>query len=336
VALFSGSAVCTNSPITFSNISAISWGNIAGWQWDFGDSSVSAQRNPSHAFAASGSYNVSLIARSDAGCIDTTDAMIYVNPKPVPDFSVRSVCDGAPAIFTDRSTIPSGSLTRWIWNFGDGTLSINRHPVKTYPSPGIYDVTLTVVSDSGCSDTLRRPASIEVFALPDVSFKATPEKVQDIFPHVEFTNFTTGNNFYQWEFGDGGVSQDHSPYHDFTSAGVFNVLLVATSLQGCMDSAWQRVEVEQGSGLYIPNTFTPNHDGDNDVFKPVYYNIIGIYAEIFNRWGALIYRWNGTEGGWNGVTDGQTAPLGVYVYKLTATDINGRTQAYQGHVNLVR
>jgi gliding motility-associated-like protein len=335
-ALFSGISVCANSPVIFNNTSAISWGTIAGWQWDFGDSSISAQRNPSHMFLASGPYPVSLIARSSAGCIDTTQAMVYVNPKPVPDFSVGNICEGSPAIFTDRSTISSGNLVRWVWNFGDATFSIARHPVKKYSSPGTYDVSLTVVSDSGCTDTLTRPASIQVFAPPQVSFNATPETVVDLFPHVEFTNLTTGNNLYAWDFGDGTASQEFSPYHDFTSYGVYQVLLVATSPEGCMDSAWQRIEVEQGSGLYIPNSFTPNQDGDNDVFRPVCYNMKSIYAEIFNRWGELIYKWNGTEGGWSGSTNGQLAPIDVYVYKLNATDINGRTKYYQGHVNLVR
>jgi gliding motility-associated-like protein len=211
-----------------------------------------------------------------------------------------------------------------------------RNPVKKYTSPGTYNVSLTVVSDSGCSDTLSKEAAIQVFAAPAVAFHATPELVTDLFPHVEFTNLTSGNNSYAWDFGDGTASQVLSPYHDFTSYGVYNVLLVATSPQGCIDSAWQRIEVEQGSGLYVPNTFTPNQDGDNDVFRPVYYNMINIHAEIFNRWGELIYRWNGTEGGWSGTTNGQVAPIDVYVYKLSATDINGHTKYYQGHVNLVR
>jgi len=335
-AMFSGISVCANSPVIFSNTSAISSGAISGWQWDFGDSSISALRNPAHLFAASGSYPVSLIARSNAGCMDTTQATVYVNPKPVPDFSVNNVCEGSPAIFTERSTLSRGNMVRWIWNFGDATFSIARHPVKKYSAPGTYDVSLTVVSDSGCSDTLTRPAALRVYALPEVAFHATPDRVVDLFPHVEFTNLSSGNNTYAWDFGDGSRSQEFSPYHDFTSHGVYNVLLTATTAEGCVNSAWHRIEVEQGSGLYIPNTFTPNQDGDNDIFRPVYYNINNIHAEIFNRWGELIYKWNGTEGGWSGVTNGQTAPIGVYVYKLNATDINGQTKYYQGHVNLVR
>jgi PKD repeat protein len=107
-ALFSGSGVCSNAPVNFANNSSIASGSIATWQWNFGDSAVSAQKNPSHAYASPGAYMVSLVARSQAGCYDTTQSLVYANPKPVVDFSGRDACDGAPILFTDRTTISSG------------------------------------------------------------------------------------------------------------------------------------------------------------------------------------------------------------------------------------
>ena len=160
--------------------------------------------------------------------------------------------------------------------------------------------------------------------------------MQDLFPRVEFTNTTPGNNFYSWNFGDSTGSTDYSPYHEYTRVGTFNVLLVVTNLHGCIDSVWSRVEVEQGTAIYLPNSFTPNDDGSNDIYRPVYYNQRTIKADIFNRWGELVFESQDLLKGWDGYYRGQLSQQDVYVYQCWIRFVDNHETERMGDLTLFR
>ena len=88
--------------------------------------------------------------------------------------------------------------------------------------------------------------------------------------------------------------------------------------------------------LFIPDAFTPNGDGLNDIFKPSTIGLKEYDFEIYNRWGENIYSSNGPEAGWNGSFKGNSAPQGVYVYLLKVVDIKGNSRTYNGKVVLIR
>jgi len=148
----------TDLSVTFRDLSTDSDGEVVSWQWDFGDQTASTDQSPVHTYAAAGDYQVTLTVTDDDGATDsgtqTVSVGTPVNLPPVADFSAEVA--GLSVTFTDLSTDPDGSIISWYWEFGDGSISLDRSPVHTYEISGTYSVTLTVVDNYGSSDSVTR------------------------------------------------------------------------------------------------------------------------------------------------------------------------------------
>jgi gliding motility-associated-like protein len=141
-------------------------------------------------------------------------------------------------------------------------------------------------------------------------------------PNIDFVNTSQGATTYYWDFGDpaalngSNTSTAVNPSHAYSYVGEYKVNLVAISSNGCRDIASQLVEITPDFALYIPNTFTPDGNGLNDMFQPMG---VGIDEEnyrmdIFDRWGENIFTSNSFRKGWDGTVKGgsKIAPQGVY------------------------
>ena len=109
---------------------------------------------------------------------------------------------------------------------------------------------------------------------------------------------------------------------------------------GCISKDEVCVEVRKEFALYIPNTFTPNGDGLNDIFKPLGYGIVDYELTIFNRWGQLLFSGKGSfvEGtfvSWDGKYKGKTVEQGVYTYKFVYTTASKKTETKTGELNVI-
>ncbi|MCS4435623.1 gliding motility-associated C-terminal domain-containing protein [Aquiflexum gelatinilyticum] len=143
---------------------------------------------------------------------------------------------------------------------------------------------------------------------------------------------------WEWSFGDGTVSLEKDPIHVFKMPGEFEVVLKAYDIFGCSSVQKEEVKVNEVSEyLMMPNAFTPNSDGLNDVFKPETKGISGYRMYIFNKWGEMIFS-NGSKSneGWNGTLNGQLLPSGNYVYKVSFQTPNGEMIEKAGTVSLIR
>ena len=156
VAGFTATDVCLLQTMNFTDISSVNGaGNtLTSWDWDFGDGSAhDLTQNPSHLYTTDGVYNITLIVTTNNGCKDTTTKQVMVYPNPVTTFTGTNLsgCGPVNTIFTDGTTISSGTITGWDWDFGDGTSHGNtQNPAHSYTTPGTYTVTLTTLSDKGC------------------------------------------------------------------------------------------------------------------------------------------------------------------------------------------
>ena len=142
--------VCQEEEMTFTDQSQILSGSIISWAWDLGDGTISSQPSLTHTYQDTGVYTVQLVTVSDQGCIDSVAHDVEVFPNPEPEFDVSFACMGDTSFFTDLSTIASGSIVNWEWDFGDGNVSTDQNPAYLYGAPGTYNVTLTTTSDHGC------------------------------------------------------------------------------------------------------------------------------------------------------------------------------------------
>jgi serine protease len=161
VAMFSYS--CVGLSCAFADTSTDSDGTITGWTWDFGDGGVSILQNPSHTFAAAGTYNMALIATDSGGATNTYSVSISVsgattNNPPVGSFAQS--CTGLSCAFTDASSDPDGAIASWLWSFGDGASSSTRHPSHAYAAGGTYTVTLRVTDNLGAAASITKAISV--------------------------------------------------------------------------------------------------------------------------------------------------------------------------------
>jgi gliding motility-associated-like protein len=156
---FSFRNICQDTAMPFRDLSTTTGGSINGWLWRFGDGTTSNLQNPSHLYAAPGTYTVTLQMFSGLGCTDSISKQVVVQPLPIPSFVTDSTCINAGVAFTNTSTFPGGgSIIRYSWNFADGSPLVSTiNATHTFTSARTYNVVLKVTSDSGCTQILTQP-----------------------------------------------------------------------------------------------------------------------------------------------------------------------------------
>lgn len=341
VAAFTNDIACWYDPTNFTDQSTINTGSIVAWGWDFGDGNTSNIQNPSHAFTVmNDSFYVTLVVASDKGCLDTVVQL--VETYPVVDFDYGPVqasgCAPFEAEFIDNSTIPGGSnITTWFWDFDDGNFDFNQNPTHIYGDAGDYYVSLTVTSTDGCTftDTLNYP--ITVFPQPIAGFTADKTSIPILDPEVEFTNTSSADAIaWDWDFGDFEGSLEEHPVHIYPDTGYYQVSMIAQNNYGCLDTAYLTLHVYGDYTFYVPNAFTPDGDGYNDIFYTQHYGLVEYEFFIFNRWGEIIFRSTDPNEGWDGTYKGVDVEVEVYVWMAKIRDINNEQHIERGHVTVIR
>jgi gliding motility-associated-like protein len=259
-----------------------------------------------------------IIFTSNLFCSENFTMNVVVDALPNVSFN-SNVVGGCQTLDVLFSVADAGPNALYIWNFGDG--SVSSDPVNTayaYVNFGIYDVSLSITDSSGCSNSLTYPNYIEVFEHPVADFDFTPEEVDAIQSTVQFYNSSSAvaDNFY-WTFGDSGNSYVEDPLHEYTGPGYYQVKLHVSSVMGCLDTAITYIKYKEVIFMYIPNAFTPNGDGRNDVFQVKSKGEINLFSmKIFDRWGVLVFETKDINQPWVGNHMGGNYYLttGVYSY----------------------
>jgi len=278
-------------------------------------------------------------------CPDTAAVRITVNdnPNPVIVSNTDKGCSPLVVLFS-CSNYNTGTGN---WYFGDGSNAIPGMAMTyTFTQPGSYNVTFEYSDEIGCKALVTLPTTITVYDVPKADFRYDPDgEISMLAPEVHFTNLSTilGYNNYAWKIGDLYTLTDVHPKVVFPQAGEYLITLTATNVHGCKDEISKLLVVKNDFGIYIPNSFTPNFDGINDVFR-VYYTPFGIdpdtfEMEIFDRWGISLFRTKDINAGWDGTKGGkgdEPVKEGVYVYKVKYKDKEGKIYHKTGHVTLLK
>lgn len=271
-------------------------------------------------------------------------------------------------IFTDTSTADTASpIIGWQWDFGDNQSSSLQNPTHQYVQPGNYTVCLIVTATNGadtCHDTTCTMIVVDCDTSDPVdpvlpcnvdagfTFQADTSGCRFLFTGIAAPDSTSSVISWYWTFGDGVTSAGPSPQHEYPQPGSYIVCLVVTASNGntyCKDTVCATVMVadscletdeKRSCTLYLPNTFTPNNDGKNEVFGPKYECDIREYEfRIFNRWGEQVFYSAHPDFGWDGQVNATTrAPQAVYVYRLRYTSVDEEDGGKEmwGKVNLIR
>ncbi len=218
---------CTGSSINIQNNSS----NAISYLWDFGDGATSTSQTPTHTYNTTGiNYIISLTVTDTLGCTDYMARSYYAAATATISASTRRACANDTVFFS------SGYLNfvSYLWDFGDGNTSIVSNPFHIYADSGNYQVTLTVTDSVGCSNTWALPYFVKVNKpLAGFTSVITPNGCNP--SSVQFTNTSTGAMSWNWDFGDGGVSSQLNPVHNYGVPGNHSVTLTVSN-DGCTNS----------------------------------------------------------------------------------------------------
>ena len=279
------------------------------YQWSFGDQKVDYFLEGKHKFNNPGNYNIQLVVASDSFCVDTTYRQVNIPPLPFADFYSDALLCDSNIHFFNLST----NAKRYLWDFGDGESSSFDAPEHLYSLSGYIPVSLTAISSSNCLATMKK--DIYFLSRKKADFSFTIDSCQGL---VNFKNVTNNGLNYFWQFGDGSTSTDKIPYHKYKNDGNYNVLLTVNNETICSDSILKTVNYESplGERTFVPNSFTPNGDGLNDLFMISTFRPCETYKmTIFNRWGQKVFESNNVANvGWDGTFNGEKLAEDIYVY----------------------
>lgn len=296
--------------------------------------------NPLMVFHTTGNFPVRLIVTNSYGCRDTVIDQVEIHKNPEADFSFVLPCQGAGIAFTGSSVPGDTIISTYSWKSKsvDGTvLNYSGNPATLFfgqPTP--YQVEFLVADALGCTDTVRKDIPVEPKPTGNFSYTANADNIRG---KLEFHNHTTGATGYSWDFGNGGTASDFEPSFKYTSEGSYLIRLISESAAGCYDTVYK--EYYYMPGLWMPNAFTPDNDGLNDVLKPVTQrNSLSPYLfNIYNRWGQLIFSTTNPEEGWDGKLNGEPCQVQTYTFLLQYADedpIGTGTLTLRGTVRLIR
>ena len=322
---------CVPLTVRFSDTSTSALGTVVGWFWQFGDGGTSAAQNPTHVYSAGGFYDVTLTVTDSAGCSDTLIRRDYVTAHEVVAAFHMNRDEGCVPLtvdFHDDSTALPGTISAWLWQFGDGTTSTTQHPSHTYTLPGVYQVTLTVTDSHGCVSTHR--ANVTVHAV-EADFSADPTSCC-VPLTVRFSDSSAsalGSVVgWFWQFGDGGTSAAQNPTHVYSAGGFYNVTLTVTDSAGCTDTLVKPAYITAHA---IVARLHLSHDAGCAPLTVEFYNDSTAYPGTITAW-----LWD--------MGDGHTSTAqspsytynvpGLYQVTLTVTDNHGCSDTYSTAVEV--
>ncbi|MEL6674397.1 MAG: PKD domain-containing protein [Bacteroidota bacterium] len=269
----------------------------------------------------------------EGACFAEDSVALRIFPQPEADYftSQATGCEGMEVNFLPNSP----NALSYQWDFGDGSpVSNEENPTHVYNSVGSYAVTLTTVGEGGCISSVQK-VTIEVSAASAADFTSVPPAGTELLlpdTRVDFTDLSAEPVGWYWDFGDGQVSSEQNPDHTYQAPGSYQVSLTVTDVNGCVSTLVLGPYIVLAPDLFVPNVFSPNADGINDVFRVEYRGVESYDIQIFDRWGREVFLSNVPDEPWDGIDpQGNRVNEGVFYYALKIGN-----QHYQGSITLVR
>ena len=329
---------CDQGTVNFTNYTV---GNdpVVSRTWDFDDGTTSSDTDPTHTFTGAGTYVVKHMVTTQAGCTNTiTDTIrVYGTPHPV-IVSDTVVCINDVLPLQGALTVPDTAIT-WAWDLGSNGRSADQNTSVKYPQTGTYTVSLETTNKLGCKDRISKNIYVPPTPVITVNGNTTIVVGTGITMPVSYSPNVAS---YAWT-PPGGLSCTDCPTPFVNPKFTTQYNVRAEDIYGC--SVQQDITITvicNKENYFVPNTFSPNGDGKNDVFMPRGRSIDRVNRmQIFNRWGELVFEKsnfmvNDVSAGWNGTYKGKPAIADVYIYVVEFVCDNASVVPYRGNVTLIR
>jgi gliding motility-associated-like protein len=332
------SSICpgTSVVLTASGAGSFVWAPTTGLSNSTG-ATVTANPTSSTVYTVTGS--------NPDGCMGTNSATVnFYNSSQVSIIAMpNSGCSPLNVAF-DYSPPANVLDSTWHWDFDDNFSTNNTSTDSSvqhlYTHHGNYTVTFTAQDVNGCTVTASTP--VAVYLTPIADFYYSPDYAYTDYPLIFFKDQSTGALLWDWSFGDPvipslNVSTLQNPSHSYSDSGLFHVQLIVDN-NGCKDTANKDVNIYLNALVFVPNAFTPNEDGKNDIFIPA---ISGVDESdysfvIYDRWGKEMFSTHDVAQGWNGKNNGKDVAQGVFTWVIDYTEIRGVSHKIKGLVTLYR
>jgi gliding motility-associated-like protein len=305
-------------------------GGVGGYSFSI-DNGASFQSDINFANLDAGIYDLVMMDANNCtvtGTIEVTQPLPLSLTSNVTDATCFDACDGVIAVVGEGGTQPYSVS----WDNGMNGVQAGNLCRGTYEAQ--------VIDANGCQAEITSSVDSPPQVIADFYF--WDDEYTILNPRIDFYNSSSGAEVYTWTFGDDiGSSADESPSFLFPDEpGVHEVELIAYNENNCSDTVVAMVEILDEIIYFVPNTFTPDGDGFNEGFKPIFtsgyepwdYNLL-----IFNRWGQIVFESNNANLGWDGFFNGKIAPEGTYIWKIEFLEtMSDKRHVVKGHVNLLK
>ena len=293
--------------------------------------------------------NYTITGTDNNGCQSNATTTIVVNQLPI--VTTGSVTPGCVPLCTNLSVSSNSPLSNYIWDFGNGQSQVQQTlapPSKSFITATCFSVAGTYVINLSVTDTnhcINTATTIAVaYPLPTADFDFQPQPITILAPQVQFINQSSGIiTNYTWNLGDIYNTNDTSslinPSHLYSDTGTYMVSLLVTTQKGCSATVTKPLIIKEAYVIYVPNAFTPNGDGENEMFKAVGEGINSFKLYIFDRWGNNLFYSEDINKGWEGNYLGkgnQIMQEDVYVWKIDLVDFSNKGHSLHGTVTLLK
>ncbi len=261
--------------------------------------------------------------------IDTIHPIAYAGVDSIVTCSI-------PVIALNGAGSSVGNFS-YQWTTNDGNIIANDTTLTpSIDMGGVYTITVTN-NYNGCSSSDNVNILADLTAVVDILYNSiSVDSIFGVAPEEVDFSWVGDYGTITWDLGDNNSSTDSSLTHTYNLRGDYWAMITLVDSSGCIayDSVYVLID---GREIVFPNIFTPNGDGENDIFTFRAERIKEFECAIYNRWGQLVFSWNAPVGGWDGRTyAGKESPSGEYLYILHAVDRNGKAIEKKGFVMLMR
>lgn len=306
------------------------------WLWYFDDGDSSIVQNPTHLYDSTGTYNVQLITSTINGCKDTTIVQVdFVGSNPVVVNPNSTICQG-----NNSQLIASGGYA-YSWSPPTGLSNPNiPNPIAAPDSTTTYTVTVSSVNSLG--DTCIQTLSTTVFVIDPTALVLTATVDDDTLDQGQSTiiHAITDTTLQITWSPSAGLSNPSSFNPIATPEHTTTYTVTITNSAGCAVTAAVTIYVVSmkcnTEDVFVPNTFTPNNDGQNDILFVRGNELTELYFGVYNRWGELVFETTDITKGWDGIYKGMKVDPAVFAWYLKAKCYNGNELKKQGNVTLIR
>lgn len=297
----------------------------------------------SYSYTPGMSETVLMVANDQCYRYDTIPVTVQIYNLPSPQFTVdpASGCSPLSVNFDFPQGVP-GTLASASWNFGDGSTGTGVSTTHVFTEVGCYDVYVEITTNEGCITDTTLQNVVCVVPDPIANFTWSPVPPSTVNSTVTFNDNSVNAIAYSWDFGAFGTSTLENPMVNYgdIEPGSYQVCLTVTSPEGCQNQICKPITFIEEFLIWIPNTFTPDGDEFNNIFRPVI--PVGMALDdytfmIYDRWGEVLFESHDVAVGWDGTYHGETVKEGVYTWTIVARGGGDKKpRKLEGHVNMLK